>query len=91
MTNQPETIEQSMLAQRSYLDIVQSRHHQWAYSSDDPEIQRLHLEIAESIQKALDQYYELLNAYQGMASPLSPLHSDIFTFHSAPISNFKDA
>ena len=86
MMNQPEMIEQSMLAQRSYLDIVRSRHHQWAYATDDPEIRRLHMEIAESIQKTMDQYYELLHAYHEMTLPSSPIPSDIFTFHSASIA-----
>jgi len=91
MMNPPETIEQSMLAQRSYLDIVQSRHHQWAYSTEDPDIRRLHLQIAETIQKTMDQYYELLNNYQALTSPVSPVPSDTFIFHSTSISNYKDA
>jgi hypothetical protein len=89
--NQQELIEQSMLAQRSYLDIVRRRHHQWACATDDPEFRRLHMEIAESIQKTMDQYYDLLNAYHAATSSLSPIRSDIFTFHSEPISNYKDA
>ena len=89
MKTQQELIEQSMQAQRSYLDIVRSRHHQWAYSAEDPEIQRRHLEIASLIQETLDRYYELLNVYESVAS--TPIRSDIFTLYPISIPTSKDA
>ncbi len=72
-----------MLAQRGYLEIVKSRHHQWAYSTEDPEIRRLHLEIADSIQETMDRYYELLNAYESLNESSSQRRSDIFTLYPA--------
>lgn len=89
MNSQQEMIEQSMQAQRSYLDIVRSRHHQWAYSAEDPEIGQLHLEIADLIQQTMDQYYQLLNAYQSTTS--SQIRSDIFTLYPISIPASKDA
>ena len=65
MVNTSETIEQSMLAQQVYLDIVRSRHLMWASSTDDPEIKRVHKEIAELIQQTREQYYDLLHTYHG--------------------------
>ena len=66
MTNQ-ELIEQSILAQRVYLDIVRRRHIAWADSTDDSEIKRGHYEIAELIQQTFEQYYDLLNTYHEFA------------------------
>ncbi len=83
MNSQQKIIEESMLAQRGYLEIVKSRHHQWAYSADDPEIRRLHLEIADSIQETMDRYYELLNTYQTVNEPSSLERSDVFTLYPA--------
>ena len=84
MSSQQKLIEESMLAQRGYLEIVRSRHHQWAYSSDDPEIRRLHLEIADSIQETMDRYYDILNTYQSTNESSFQEHSDIFAFY--PVS-----
>lgn len=64
MDNHKEVIEQSMLAQQVYLDIVRSRHLMWAKSTSDPEIKRAHFEIADLIQRTRDQYYGLLHSYQ---------------------------
>ena len=72
-----------MLAQRGYLEIIRSRHHQWAYSTNDPEIRRLHLAIADSIQETMDRYYELLNAYDSVNESSSQRRSDIFTLYPA--------
>lgn len=73
-----------MLAQRGYLEIMRSRHHQWAYSSDDPEIRRLHLEIADSIQETMDRYYYIFNTYQSTNESLFQERSDIFAFYPVP-------
>ena len=84
MNSQQKLIEESMLAQRGYLEIMRSRHHQWAYSSDDAEIRRLHLEIADSIQETMDRYYYILNTYQSTNESLFQERSDIFAFY--PVS-----
>jgi hypothetical protein len=63
MNNREEVIEQSMLAQRVYLDLVRSRHLLWAHKTDDPEVKRVHIEIADLIQQTRDQYYDLLHRY----------------------------
>ena len=89
MTTQQEIIAESMQAQRSYLDIVRSRHHQWAYSAEDPEIRRMHLEIATLIQETMNQYYELINTYQSVTS--SQICSDIFTLYPVSLATSKDA
>lgn len=91
MDNKHEMIQQSMEAQRVYLDIVRSRHHQWAYSTEDPEIKRLHLEIANRIQETMNQYYDLLNTYQSVTESASQSRSDIFTFYLAPVPSSQDA
>jgi hypothetical protein len=64
MTQNKETIEQSMLAQQVYLDIVRGRHLRWAGETDNPELKRFHIEIAALLQQTRDEYYELLTAYQ---------------------------
>jgi hypothetical protein len=84
MSSQQKLIEESMLAQRGYLEIMRSRHHQWSYSADDPEIRRLHLEIADSIQETMDRYYYILNTYQSTNEALVQERSDIFAFY--PVS-----
>jgi len=84
MSSQQKLIEESMLAQRGYLEIMRSRHHQWAYSSEDPEIRRLHLEIADSIQETMDRYYYILSTYQSTDEALAQERSDIFAFY--PVS-----
>ncbi len=63
MDTDKAVIEQSMLAQQVYLDIVRSRHLMWASTNEDPEIRRVHIEIAELIQQTRDQYHDLLQAY----------------------------
>lgn len=64
--NNQEMVEQSMLAQQIYLDIVRRRHLMWANSTDDPEIKRRHNEIADLIQQTSFQYYDLFNAYHDL-------------------------
>jgi hypothetical protein len=62
MTHDQQAIEQSMLAQQVYLDIVRGRHLRWAAAADDPEIRRMHTEIADLLQQTRDEYYWLLAA-----------------------------
>lgn len=64
MIENNETIEQSILAQQVYLDIVRGRHLRWAGQTDDLELKRFHTEIAALLQQTRDEYYELLTAYQ---------------------------
>ena len=64
MIQNKETIEQSILAQQVYLDIVRGRHMRWAGETEDPELRRFHTEIAGLLQKTRDEYYQLLSAYQ---------------------------
>ena len=64
MIQNKETIEQSILAQQVYLDIVRGRHMRWAGETDDPELKRFHTEIAALLLQTRDEYYELLTAYQ---------------------------
>ena len=63
MLNNKESIEQSMLAQQVYLDILRSRHLLWASATDDPEIKRAHTQLAELILQAREQYFDLINSY----------------------------
>ena len=83
MSSQQKLIEESMLAERGYLEVVRSRHHRSAYSTNDPEIRRLHLEIADSIQETLNRYYELLSTYQSTNKASFQERSEIFIFYPA--------
>jgi hypothetical protein len=64
MIQNKETMEQSMLAQQVYLDIVRGRHLRWAGETEDPEQKRLHNEVAALLQQTRDAYYELLSTCQ---------------------------
>ena len=64
MVQNQETMEQSMLAQQVYLDIVRGRHLRWAAETDDPELKHVHLQIAGQLEQIRDEYYELLSACQ---------------------------
>jgi len=56
--------KESLQTQHEYLNLLRLRHLHWMNSTVDPEIQQLHLDIAELIQKATDQYSHLLHARQ---------------------------
>jgi hypothetical protein len=73
MTHEQEAIEQSMLAEQVYLDIVRGRHLKWAAAADDPEIKRLHTEIADLLQQTRDEYYSLFTASHAPA-PAGCIH-----------------
>lgn len=64
MIQNKETMEQSMLAQQVYLDIVRGRHLRWAGETEDPELKRSHIRIAGLLEQIRDEYYELLSACQ---------------------------
>jgi hypothetical protein len=56
---------ESLHTQHEYLNILRLRHLQWMSSTDDPEIEHMHLEIAELIVKMTDRYNHLLEVLQG--------------------------
>ena len=64
MIQNQETMEQSMLAQQVYLDIVRGRHLRWAGETEDPELKRFHLQIAGQLEQIRGEYYEFLSACQ---------------------------
>jgi hypothetical protein len=67
-----EKIE-SLETQYEYLNILRRRHQQWMTSTDDPETQRVHREIAERIENITDQYSRLLEAlHQQKDAPPPP-------------------
>ena len=53
---------ESLERQYEYLNILRRRHLQWMTSTDGPETQRVHREIAERIEHITDQYSRLLDA-----------------------------
>ena len=54
---------ESMQTQYEYLKLLRLRHLQWMNNpSDDPELDRLHAEIAELIEQIIDRYSRLLKA-----------------------------
>lgn len=55
---------ESLQTQHEFLNILRLRHLGWMDSADDPDIKLLHLDIAELIKKATDQYNNLLEALQ---------------------------
>jgi hypothetical protein len=56
-----EKIE-SLSTQREYLNLLRLRHLQWLNDTLDADIQKVHLETAELIQKITDNYDRLLGA-----------------------------
>ena len=55
---------ESLQTQCEFLNLLRLRHLHWMKSTVDPEIEQLHLDIAELIQKTTDQYNHLLHALQ---------------------------
>jgi hypothetical protein len=58
---QDEKLE-SLQTQFEFLNLARLRHLQWMTSTDDHEIEALHLQIAELIAQVTDQYHYLLGA-----------------------------
>jgi len=56
--------KESLQTQYEYLNLLRRRHLHWLNSTNSPEIEHLHQDIAELIQKTTDQYNHLLNALQ---------------------------
>ena len=55
---------ESLQTQQEYLNILRLRHLQWTSAADDPETERVHLEIAGLIEQVTDCYHHLLEALQ---------------------------
>ena len=56
-----EKIE-SLETQVEYLNILRLRHLQWMTSTDDPETEGVHREIAGLIEQITDRYHHVLDA-----------------------------
>jgi hypothetical protein len=59
--NLQEEKTESLQTQREYLNILRLRHLQWLSSTLDGDVQAVHLEIAELIEKITDRYQHLLD------------------------------
>ena len=55
---------EGMRTQQALLHMLEGRHLIWRSDINDPEIRRIHLEIADLIQKTTKQYDLLLAIYQ---------------------------
>ena len=51
---------ESLQTQYDYLKLLRLRHLQWMNSADDPETERLHLELSELLEQIADRYHHLL-------------------------------
>ena len=69
--SQEEKIE-SLQTQREYLNILRLRHLQWLSSTLDGDVQSVHLEIAELIEKITDRYQHLLDGLPQEKDTSSP-------------------
>jgi hypothetical protein len=58
---QDEKLE-SLRTQHEFLNLLRLRHLQWMSTAEDPEVERLHLELAERIEEISGQYNRLLEA-----------------------------
>ena len=68
---QDEKLE-SLQTQHEYLNLLRLRHLQWMNSTIDGDVQSVHREIAELIEKIADQYSHLLNAQPQQKDTSSP-------------------
>ncbi len=73
---------ESLQTQREYLNLLRVRQLHWMNSADDPEIQHVHREIAELIEKMTDQYSHLLDALQRQRD--TPPPPDLLSKSRAP-------
>ena len=55
---------ESLRLQRQLLNVLHSRHQHWLNSTDDPEIQKQHHEIAGLIEQMGSHYNQLLKSLQ---------------------------
>ena len=59
-----DTKTESLQTQYEYLKLLRRRHQQWMNKAQHPEIEGMHLEIAELLDQITDQYRRLLDALQ---------------------------
>ena len=55
---------ESLQTQQEFLNLLRRRHLHWMSDTQDPKIERLHLEIAESIRLMTELYIELLDTLE---------------------------
>ena len=55
---------ESLQTQNEFLNLLRLRHLHWMNSAVNPEIEQLHLDIAELIQKTTDRYNQLLQVLE---------------------------
>ncbi|HEX6270589.1 MAG TPA: hypothetical protein VFZ43_10155 [Anaerolineales bacterium] len=58
------TKKESLQTQHEFLNLLRLRHLHWMNSTDDPEIEQLHHDIAELIRETTDRYHRLLDLLQ---------------------------
>ncbi|HET9589779.1 MAG TPA: hypothetical protein VFO91_13415 [Anaerolineales bacterium] len=54
--------KESLQTQHEFLNLLRLRHLHWMNSTDNPDIEQLHEEIAALIHKTTDRYHHLLDA-----------------------------
>jgi hypothetical protein len=72
MPNLKDEKIESLETQREYLNILRLRHLQWISSMLDGDLQSVHLEIAELIEKITDRYNHLLDGLHQEKDTSSP-------------------
>ncbi len=65
---QDEKLE-SLQTQHKYLNILRLRHLQWSNSTNDPQTERVHLEIAGQIEEIGNRYKHLLEELEQQGEP----------------------
>ncbi len=59
-----DTKPESLQTQHEFLNLLRLRHLRWMKLAHDPEIRRMHLEIAELLATMTNRYHQLLDALQ---------------------------
>jgi hypothetical protein len=62
-TSQEEYKVETLRIQRKFLFSLHSHHRLWASHTDDSEVVQSHIEIADLLQKLIEQYDHLLDRY----------------------------
>jgi hypothetical protein len=60
--NPQDLKNESLQTQYDFLNLLRLRHLQWMTSAGDPQVEEVHLEIAELIEQITDQYQHLFSA-----------------------------
>ena len=55
---------ESLKTQHEYLNLLRLRHLQWMTSTDDPDFEEIHQDIAGLIEQITDRYRQLFSARQ---------------------------